>query len=260
MSEQQNDRKETCLNEPKLRLYGKMIPGAEKAPVLIPDIFENNPRLRVRTNVPNDQNKGWIEMPMTSAVFAQLAESTRLLARDELVDDAGAKMQGFVVENFGHPFTQQGRSRDKKLTSKLKIAKNERGVISMTISAGQNRPLIEVDLTEDDYHHFKDLQGNPMTARTASKLFTIGWFNAMERMYGLALRNYVEPAWITKRKAQQAQGGGGNNWGGGQNNSYGGQRGGQSGGWGGNGGGGQGGGGNNYNQPQNDNVEVDIPF
>lgn len=260
MSEQQqNERKETCLSEPKLRLYGKMLPGADKPPVLIPEIFENNPRFRIRTNLPNDANKGYVDMPFTSPVFAQLAETVRLLARGELTNDQGEKQNGFVLDNFGHPFTQQGRSKEKMMTSKLQVAKDERGIITMTVTAGKNRPLLEFVLQEDDYHHFRDMQGNKMSGQVASKLFTIGWFNSMEKFFVMALRNYVEPAWITKRKAQQAQGGG-NSWGGGQqggggnnwqqrNQQGGGSYGGQ-----------QGGGGNNYAQPQGENVEVDIPF
>jgi len=260
MSEQQNERKETCLSEPKLRLYGKMLPGAERAPVVIPDIFENNPRLRIRTNLPNDANKGYIDVPMTSVVFAQFAETMRLLARGELTDDQGNKLNGFAMDNCGHPFTQQGRSKEKMLTSKIQVNKDERGIICITFSAGKNRPLVEVTLMEDDYHHFRDLQGNKMSAAVASKLMTIGWFNAMERFFTQALRNYVEPAWITKRKAQQGGGGQQGGWNGGNRSQGGGNwNGGQQGGggWGGNQGNQQGGG---YSAPQNENVEVDIPF
>lgn len=262
MSEQENNaRKETCLSEPKLRLYGKVCQGAEKPPVLIPDIFENNPRFRVRTNVQNDANKGWIEVPMTSIVFAQLAETARLLARGELRAEDGTPLNGFVMDNFGHPFTQQGRSKEKMLTSKIQMQRDDRGIITLTITAGKNRPLCEFVLVEDDYHHFRDTQGNKMPVGVASRLMTIGYFNAMERFFTMACRDYIEPAWIAKRKAQQAQNGGG--WQGnrgGNGGGYGGGQGGNGGGYGGNQGGYGGHSNGGQQAPQAASFDVEIPF
>lgn len=224
--QQQPQRKENILSEDKLRMYGPVCPGADRAPVLIPDIFENNPRLRVRTNVQNDANKGYIEAPMNSKVFSKLMEGIRKLANNELRDEAGQPMNGFRVENFGHPFIQNQRSKEKRITSITSVTKNERGVINISITAGKNRPLIEFMFLEDDYHYFKDMNGNPMPESVSSALAAIAWANMMEKYVAIALTEHVVPAWKLKRQQQNAQGGaqwgnqqrpqgGGNQWGGG---------------------------------------------
>lgn len=258
MSEQQNERKETNLSEPKLRLYGKTLAGAEKAPVLIPEVFENNPRLRCRTNVPNDANKGYIDVAMTATVWAQISQMTIDMARGELKNETGEVINEIVVDNFGHPFTQQGRSKEKKLVNKLLISKDERGMISLTLSAGNNRPAPVFTLIGDEYHLFNDKNGNRLSMALASRYYTIGWFSTLTLAFQSALRNYVEPAWITKRKQQQG-GQGGN---GGQGN-WNGNRGGYNNNQGGGNGGGNSGGGGQQSSGGGDGwggVELDIPF
>jgi hypothetical protein len=266
MSEQQQpQRKETILSETKLRLYADPVNGSDRAPQLIPDIFENNPRLRVRTNVQNDANKGYIEAAMNSKTFYKLTEGIRKLANNQLFDDAGNKLNGFRIENFGHPFMNGQRAKEKMIVSITKVEKNAQGIISIIITAGKNRPLIEFVFLEDDYHYFKDLNGNVMPASTSSSLAAIAWANMLEKYVAIALTEYVTPAWVLKRQQQQAQGGGyqprqgGGNYGGGGNN-YQQRQGGNN--YGGNGGGGY--------QPASssaaassggmDNFDIDIPI
>jgi hypothetical protein len=220
MSEQAA-RKETILSETKLRLYGTICPGAEKAPVLIVDIFENNPRMRVRTNVQNDANKGYIDAPMNSKVFFKMLEGVRALAHGTLLDDNGAQMEGFRIDNYGHPFLNNQRSKEKRVISITSVRRNESGVITINISAGKNRPMIDFVFLEDDYHYFKDLNGNAMSEKTSSSLAARGWANMFEMYITVALKDYVVPAWVQKRLDAQAAGGG-NQWGGGNNNNGGG--------------------------------------
>lgn len=207
-------RKETILSEIKLRLYGPICPGAEKAPVLMVDIFENNPRMRVRTNVQNDANKGYIDAPMNSKVFFKLMLGIRKLADGTLLDDSGNKMAGFRVENYGHPFLNNQRSKEKRIVSITSVFRNDAGVITINISAGKNRPIINFVFLEDDYHYFKDMDGNAMSEKISSNLAAESWAHMFENYITVALKDYVIPAWVLKRQEQQAQGGGNNNWGG----------------------------------------------
>jgi hypothetical protein len=215
-------RKETILSETKLRLYAPLCPGADKAPVLLVEIFENNPRMRVRTNVPNDANKGYIDAAMNSKVFYKLMLGIRKLADGTLLDDAGKKMQGFRIENYGHPFLNNQRSKEKRVVSITSVFRNEQGIITINISAGQKRPMINFVFLEDDYHYFKDLDGNAMSEKVSSELAAESWANMFENFITVALKDYVTPAWVLKRQEQQAQNGGGNQWGGGNNGGGGG--------------------------------------
>jgi hypothetical protein len=208
-------REETILSETKLRLYAPVCPGGEKQPVLMVDVFENNPRMRVRTNVQNDANKGYIDAPMNSKVFFKLMLGLRKLANGTLLDDAGQKMQGFRVDNYGHPFLNNQRSQEKRIVSITSVYRNDAGVITINISAGKNRPMIEFVFLEDDYHFFKDMSGNPMSEKVSSSLAAEAWANMFEKYITVAVSKYVTPAWVLKRQAAQAaNGGGGGNWGG----------------------------------------------
>lgn len=265
MSDQQPQREETILSETKLRLYAPPVQGSDRAPVLIPDVFENNPRLRVRTNVQNDANKGYIEAAMNSKVFFKLMEGVRQLAKGELKNPDGTPSNGFRIENYGHPFLQGQRSKEKRIVSMTSVTKNPQGIISISITAGKSRPIIDFVLLEDDYHYFKDLNGNPMPEALSSSLAAIAWANMMEKYMTVALKKYVTPAWVLKRQQQQANGGG---YGGGQGGGYGGgNRGGNNnyGNGGGNYGGGQqqGGGyqsGQQGTAPAMDSFDIDIPL
>lgn len=213
-------RKETILSETKLRLYAPNCPGAERQPTLIVDIFENNPRMRVRTNVQNDSNKGYIEAPMNSKVFSKLMEGIRKLANNELFDGEGKPMTGFRVDNLGHPFLNNQRSAEKRIVSITSVSKGANGVISISITAGKNRPIIDFVFLEDDYHYFKDMNGNAMCEATSSQLAAIGWANMFEKYVAIALTDYVIPAWVLKRQAQQAANGGNGGYNGGNGGGY----------------------------------------
>lgn len=65
MSEQ-NARVETILDDPSLALKAKKQDGMEGEPTLRPAYYENNPRLVVKTRVPNDKNHGKIEAALSN--------------------------------------------------------------------------------------------------------------------------------------------------------------------------------------------------
>jgi len=239
MSEQ-NQRPETILDDPSLALKAKRQDGMEGEPTLRPAYYENNPRLVVKTRVPNDKNHGKIEAALSNRAFFSVLRALEFVANSE---------QPIVVflDNKGHRFVDKKRDPNPSIMSCIKLEKNNEGVISICISAGKNRPLIEFPFLDCTYHNFRDQQGS-MPVALASKFYCQGWIDVVrEYLPKVIEKNYAKPAWMTRRE-QNNNGGGGNNWGGGNrnggggnswgNNNNGGNRNGGGGGsWGGNGGG-----------------------
>lgn len=234
------------FDDPKAALFAPILEGGDKKPKLSGGLYENNPRLRVRTNIQSDKanNNGFIDAAMDMQSFYALLDAIENLA----------KKQGpgqFFVENFGHPFLQGQRSREPKIVSKTQVKKGEDGMITISITAGTRRPVIEFPFMMSEYHHFKDENNQPMNLAMASRLACTGWCNMMRELMAAELSKHTaKPAWM-----QQGGQGGGGQQGGYQNNRQGG--GGYNGG--GNGGyqGGNNNGGGQRQQPAQDSYSFD---
>jgi hypothetical protein len=232
MSEQ-NARPETILDDPSLALKAKKQDGMEGEPTLRPAYYENNPRLVVKTRVPNDKNHGKIEAALSNRAFYSVLRAL------EFVAESAGPIQVFL-DNKGHRFVDKKRDPNPSIMSMIKLEKNQEGVVSICISAGKNRPLIEFPFLDCTYHQFRDGQGS-MPVAVASKLYCLGWIDVMRDYLPTVIeKNYAKPAWMQRR--EQNNGGGGNQWGG--NNNGGGQRQGGGNSWG--GGGNSNGGGNSW--------------
>lgn len=232
MSEQ-NQRPETILEDPSLALKAQRTGDMEGEPTLRPGYYENNPRFIVTTKVPADaaRNHGKIEAKLSNRAFHSVMRAL----------EAVANSNGPIVlfmDNKGHRFIDKKRDPNPSIMSCIKLEKNAEGVISICISAGNKRPLIEFPFLDDTYHQFRDANG-PMPVAMASRLYCLAWVDTMRDYMGKTLeRHYKKPEWMNRnRQGGNSWGGngggqqqGGNNWGGG--NRQGGNGGGNS--WGGN--------------------------
>ncbi len=212
MSNNQAPKKEApwlVFDDPKMALFAPILDGAEKKPTLKVGIFENNPRLRVRTNVANDKNNGYIDAAM---------DAQRFWAMLELVDYV-AEHQGAVthfIDNFGHPWMNGGRSKEPVIVSRTKIQKNEEGVVSITLSAGKSRPAPEFVLLDNEYHHFKNGDGQSMPRALASRLSALAWTKLIRDVLGPELSKHTaKPEWMNRNQGGGGGGYQGNNNGGG---------------------------------------------
>ncbi len=210
-----NQRPETILDEPSLALKAKRQDGMEGDPTLRPAYYENNPRLVVKTRVPNDRNHGKIEAAFNNRTFHAFLRAVEAVANHK-------EPTSIMMDNKGHRFIDKKRDPNPSIMSTIKIEKNAEGVISICISAGKNRPLIEFPFLDETYHNFRDANG-PMPVSVASRLYCLGWVDTVRTYVNQVIAdNYVRPAWMDRNR-QGGQGGG--NW-----NNNGGNRGGQGGG------------------------------
>ncbi|MCY1289357.1 hypothetical protein D9M68_19930 [compost metagenome] len=237
MSDDQNAKPETILDDPALALKAKKEEGMEGEPTLRPAYYENNPRLVVKTKVPNDKNHGKIEAALSNHAFFAVMRAVEAVANSK-------EPCIMMMDNKGHRFVDKKRDPNPSIMSSIKIEKGANGVVSICISAGKNRPLIEFPFLDTTYHNFRDGAG-VMGVATASRLYALAWVDVMREYMGKVIeRHYKRPAWMDRNNGG-GQGGGNNNWG-----NRGGQGGGQQqggGGWGGNN---SGGGNNNWKSNQ----------
>ena len=221
--------KETLLDEFKLALKSRKLEQGDKEPTLRVGLYENNPRIRVKTNLPGDKNNGYIDAAMNSHGFFSLMEMV-----DEIAALNHPAQMGISLD--GHPFINGQRSKEKLPVGVVMLERFEDGRITITVSGGKNRPLIPFDFMLDSYHHYKDGQGNPMPKAMAYKISAKAWARMMRCFVTEALAvTYAKPAWM-QRNEQGGQGGGnrqGNGGYGGGNRQGGGGYGGGNGGYGG---------------------------
>jgi uncharacterized membrane protein YgcG len=247
MSENQNKRQESILDDPSLALKGNKTPDMEGIPTLKVSTYENNPRFVVNTKVTGDRNNGRIEAKLSSRAFFATLEALREVATSE-------KPIVIYMDNKGHRFADGKRDPNPSIMAVTKLEKNNEGLVTICISAGQKRPMIEFPFLEQTYHHFRNADG-VMSVADASRLFCLGWIELMERLVTMVItNNYVRPAWMDRNN------GGGGNW----QNNRGGNGGGNGGNWGGNrnnggnsGGGSWGGGGQQSSQKSSGDFSFD---
>lgn len=212
MSDQRKERPETILDDPALGLKAQRTGDMEGEPTLRPAYYENNPRLVVKTKVPNDKNNGKIEAAMSNHAFFSMLRA--------LESVANSKEPTIVfMDNKGHRFVDKKRDPNPSIMSVIKLEKNHQGIVSICISAGKNRPQIEFPFIDPGYHNFRNGDGQ-MPIGQSSRFYALGWVDVMREYMGKVIeRNYERPAWMNRDR----QGGGfqGNN-GGYQNNRQGG--------------------------------------
>lgn len=250
----QKQRPETILDDPSLAVKAKKQDGMEGEPTLKAAVYENNPRLVVRTRVPNDRNNGKIEAAMSNRAFFSV-----LRALEEVANHQGPTK--IFMDNQGHRFVDKKRDPNPSIMSCICIEKLENGVVGITISAGNKRPLIPFYFIDCTYHQWRGADGNKMSIGEGSRLYALGWIDMIRKYVPIVIADhYQKPAWMTRN-----QGGGGNfggNGGGNWNNNGGGNGGGNN--WQNRNGGGGGQGGGFGSQPSNQtndfNFDDDIPI
>lgn len=220
-------RPDTILDEPSLALKAKRQDGMEGEPTLRPAYYENNPRLVVKTKVPNDRNNGKIEAAFNNRAFFAFLRAVEAVANHK-------EPTSIMMDNKGHRFVEKKRDPNPSIMSTIKIEKNAEGIITICISAGKNRPLIEFPFLDETYHNFRDANG-PMPVSVASRLYCLGWVDTVRSYVTEVLAdNYVRPAWMDRNRQGGQGGNGGGGWNGGGNRQggggYGGNNGGQQGG------------------------------
>lgn len=223
--------------------------GQGKKGTLKWDIYKNNPRITVYTNIPDDRDNGRISANLNPQVFAAFMTLVqRAIDFRPTADQPEFKVK---IENMRPNFQKGGGKPDGMVgASELWIGKDSQGIVWLSVTA-YNRPKIKFQFFTDEYHNFYHGTGERFSAGETSVLMAEGYLKVLAEIMGpLYVNLYVEEE--PRNGGNQGGNRGGNGGGGWQNN-----RGGNGGGQGGNQGGGGGGGNRSYGQGGGDD---DIPF
>lgn len=236
------------LSEFKLRLLGEIQSGAKRRPTLGVSVHKNQPRIQVRTEVPNDSDNGLIAANMDTHTFFAFMDILKKVTENPAVEPENR----FSIRNQGHTFFGGKRSEKPELLSTTIIGrdKDTQEVYLAVISSRKERPCIKFYFRPSEWHDLRDGQGQPLDPATISNIYAssyLGWLN--ELVPAVLFAEYVAP-----EPRDNGQGGGGNNWGNRNNNNGGNNRGGNNN-WGGS---------SHSNssaaEPSSGNFEDDIPF
>ena len=232
-----NTPKQNALNERKLSLFAPPHELAEikfdkpVQPTLEVKVVNNQPRLIVRTGVANDANYGKIEAHFDSMTFFSLIK-----ALDEVIKDVATN---YTVECKEHKWTQQGRSKEPMVNSRVTVGRDREGYVFIQVTDWDKaRPRIKFRFDATAYHPWLGADGQPIPPNVVSNWYADAWRNLMLTLVPNILATEFISWQEQKEKREAGKGGGGNN-----------NR--QSGGY---------GGGNNRQAPPAVDIDDDIPF
>lgn len=191
---------QTALNARKMKLNAPNAAG--KFAGMSIRLHNNNFRIQVYTNDPNDPVRKAITAAMSPVVFSVMLE----MVKEAIL--APGKYQN-VINNLGFKFNGGQRSDKPEVLSRTHVLKGEDGVIYLSI-VEHGRPNIKFPLINDQWHTFLDGDGNTMDKGAASKLYAMGWYSLWSKLAAHAMIAYFTEE---EQKEKQGGNGGGKSWG-----------------------------------------------
>lgn len=191
-------RKKNCLDNPKLNLTA--VNGKNKKASLLWQLINNNPRIVVYTNDPDDQvDYGKIAAKIDAPTF--FAFMNLIEAAINAEGEFKAK-----IDNSNYSWSGGKRAETPTVESSLLAGKDAEGVVWVAVSAPR-RPQIKFPFVNPEFHSFAHKDGSPYTKGEMSKLMAKSYLDVLRLlMANLLMTEYVEP----KPKEERSGGGRGN--------------------------------------------------
>lgn len=203
---------QTALNARKMKLSAPNAAGKFAGMTL--RLHNNNFRIQVYTNDPNDPKQGAITAAMSPVAFYVFLEMVK-----EAINAPG-KYQN-TINNQGFKFNNGQRGSAPETLSRTHVFKGEDGVIYISI-VEHGRPNVKFPLINDQWHAFLDADGNAMDKADASRLYAAGWYSLWSKIAAHAMIAYFSEE-EQKQGGNGGGNGGGKSWGGGQGGNGGGK-------------------------------------
>lgn len=226
----QKPRKPPCvIDDLKLRVYAAnpIEPGAKK-PYARLKMRENNPILYFDYGTRKNDRPISHDTAINPVVLRQIQRVMQIATRTK-------EPFSVVFNNWGKPFVldkatgQRGPAKEPMNISNLEVGRNAAGIIFWKYSA-YGKPDLEFEFGEDQWHHLKTADGNPLPPQLASDIVGTAAIDAWVAAYDYEFSaKWEEPEFLKRFREQNMQKGqGGSNWGGGQQQQGGWNGGGQS--------------------------------
>lgn len=225
-----------ALNARKMQLQAPNAAGKNAGMTL--RIHNNNFRIQVYTNDPNDPKQGAITASMEPYVFSMM-----LSMIEEAVMAQGEYRN--YIDNMGFKFIGGKRGDKQEVLSRTVVGKDADGLVYISIVEG-GRPNVKFPLLPSSWHILRSANGDVEEKALTSRLYAKGWVRLWTQMLQGLIAYFKE-----EEQKQNNNGGNGGGYGGGNRNGGGG-------GYGGNGGGNGGGGARGAGGSISD--EEDIPW
>lgn len=210
-------RRKIALDNNKLSLSAPNSKGKKAG--LLWQLINNNPRIVVYTNDPDDQvDYGKITAALDSPTF---------FAFLRLIEQAITAEKGYKekIDNLNYTWGGGKRSDTPTVVSSLLVGKDDDGVIWIAVSAPR-RPQIKFPFMNPEFHNFIHRDGTPYEKAEVSALMAAAYVDFLRPMLAnLMVSEYVEPKPKDDRGGNNRSSGGnsgggnsggrGNSWGGG---------------------------------------------
>lgn len=190
--------KQNVLSEMNLKLTAAPQQGSKKKPTLAVKVYQNNPRLEVRTNVPNDKDFGRITAALNSITFFAMLDLIHKVSM-------GAMDTKYSINN--NSMYINGQKMDQPtLATRIIVGKDKEGVTYIAVTA-KDRPMIKFELMPNEWHYLHGPDGQPASKELVSQAWAAGWCGLMKELVPQVLTSEFAPHEFTPNRP-----GGGNKW------------------------------------------------
>ena len=187
---------------------------------------QNNPCIEINSGIKTSKGKIMkYDVPMAPRPFEQLMYMVERVAHSKVP-------VAFELENWGYQYrwnsstNKSERDAEISVIARFSIAKDETGIVSLSVAVQNGKTVIRFPFAGDEYHRWM-ANGNYMEPGEVSKLEALSWATTWREVYIQSfVTKWEEPEWEKakriERMAQATGGGGGGGFQNRQNNQGGG--------------------------------------
>jgi hypothetical protein len=153
-------------------------------------LVNNNPRITVYTNDPNDtKDYGKITAALDAPTFFAFLNGLK-----KAVDTPSSeKFEQLIIENSNFIFPGGKRSEKPVVVSRLIVGRDDDGTVWISVTA-QGRPNIKFPFTTPEFHSLIKKNGDKLDVGEASKIYANAYHAVLTAvMAHMLVSHYVEP-------------------------------------------------------------------
>ncbi len=191
---EKSEKAKNALNNSKLSLSAPCPGVGGKYSQLKFDIYQNNPRIVVRTNDPSEMTREKNFSQIVAAMDAPNFYAFLELLKTAYESTVETKNR---IENWNYDFVEGQRSKEPIHLSDTWVGKDKDGCVFISVvSKKEDRPVIKFITVPGDnrWHKFYHSDGTQYTMAESSVILARSWYNLLSGlMSNIIVKEYVEP-------------------------------------------------------------------